>query len=79
MRLDLADALVSAVRQLRQAQAQTGEPVFSGRSAQSPSQWRVGDRLSEADQERLVSAFTAGTSRRKLAERYGITHTVVGR
>lgn len=35
-------------------------------------QWRVEDRLSEADMERLITAFTAGTSKRKLAERYGI-------
>jgi hypothetical protein len=78
-RRDLADALVSAVRQLRQAQAQTGEPAFSVRSTQTSSQWRVGDRLSEADTERLIAAFTAGTSKRKLAERYGISNSSVKR
>src|ERR1700734_3961319 len=78
-RLDLADALVSAVRQLQQAQAQTGEPVLSVRSTQAPSQWRVGDRRSQADTERLIDAFVAGTSKRRLAERYGISESSVKR
>jgi hypothetical protein len=68
-RLDLADALVSAVRQLQQAQAQTGEPAPSMRSTPlSHRQWRVGDRLRDADTEQLIAAFTAGTSKRMLAE-----------
>lgn len=78
-RQDLTDALVSAVQQLRKAQAATGEPAFSVRSAQSPRQWRVGDRLSEADAERLVADFATGTSKRKLAERYGISESSVKR
>lgn len=68
-RKNLADALVSAVRQLQEEQAQTGEPVFSMRSTQSPSQWRVGDRLSEVDTERLVAAFNAGNARSMAARR----------
>jgi hypothetical protein len=78
-RQDLADALVSAVRQLREAQAQTTDPAFSVRCTPSPRQWRVGDRLSEADTQRLVAAFTAGTSKRKLAEHYGISESSVKR
>jgi len=78
-RRDLADALVSAVRQLRQAQAQTREPVPSLRSDLSHRPWRVGDRLSEIDTERLIATFTAGTSKRKLAERYGISESSVKR
>jgi transcriptional regulator with XRE-family HTH domain len=78
-RRDLVDSLVSAVQQLRRSQAEAGEPSFSVRSAKSPSQWRVEDRLSEADTERLVEAFTAGTSKRKLAERYGISKSSVKR
>jgi hypothetical protein len=72
-RQDLADSLVSVVQQFRKAQAQTGEPAFSVRSTPSPRQWRVGDRVSEADTERLIAALTAGTSKHKLAERYGIS------
>jgi len=79
-RKDLADALVSAVRQLRQAQEQTNGPGQSVRSAPlSARQWRVDDRLSEADAEQLVAAFTAGMSKRKLAERYGISESSVKR
>ena len=78
-RQDLADTLVSAVTQLRKAQARPGEQVSSVRSAQSPRGWRVGDRLSAADTEQLVAAFTAGTSKRKLAERYGISESSVKR
>jgi hypothetical protein len=53
--------------------------AFSVRSAQSPRQWRVGDRLSEADVERLIAACTAGTSKRKLAEHYGISESSIKR
>jgi len=79
-RLDLADALISAVQRLRQAQAQTTASAQSVRSAPlSTRQWRIGDRLSEGDRERLVAAFTAGTSKRKLAECYGISESSVKR
>jgi transposase len=37
------------------------------------------DRLGEADTERLIAAFTAGTSKRKLAGRYGISESSVKR
>jgi uncharacterized protein (DUF2235 family) len=79
-RRDVADALVSTVQQLRQAQAQGSGTTNSVRSTPlSTRQWRVGDRLSEADTEHLVAAFTAGTSKRKLAERYGISESSVKR
>lgn len=78
-RQDLADALVSAVQQLRKAQEQPIEPALSVRSAKSPGQWRIGDRLSEADLEQLLAAFTAGMSKKKLAERYGISRGSVRR
>jgi hypothetical protein len=78
-RRDLVDVLVSVVRQLRQAQAQRGEPTFSVRSTPSPRQWRVGDRLNEADVARLIADFTAGTSKRKLSEQYGISESSVKR
>lgn len=77
-RRGFADALVSAVTQLRQAQEQTSVTAFSVRSTQTSSRWRVGDRLSDADQGRLIAAFTAGT-KRKLAERYGISESSVRR
>jgi hypothetical protein len=48
-RLDLAETLVSAVRQLRQAQAHTTASAQSVRSAPlSTRQWRIGDWSVEA-------------------------------
>jgi hypothetical protein len=74
------DALVSTVQQLRQAQEHPSEPAYNVRSAPlSTRQWRVKDRLSEADTERLIAAFIAGTPKRKLAERYGISESSVKR
>jgi hypothetical protein len=78
-RRDLADALVGAVQQLRQVQAQGSEPAPSLCSDRSHRQWRIGDRLSEPDQKQLIADFTAGTSKRKLAERYGISESSIKR
>lgn len=79
-RQDLADSLVSAVRQLRQAQGQGGGPVHSVQSAPlSARRWRMVDRLCEADIERLIAAFAGGTSKRELAKRYGISESSVKR
>lgn len=79
-RQDLADSLVSAVQRLRQAQVEASEPAHSVRSAPlSTRQWRIEDRLPDADTERLIAAFTAGTPKRKLAEQYGISESSVKR
>jgi DNA invertase Pin-like site-specific DNA recombinase len=78
-RRDLSDSLVSALRGLREAQGQVGEPVSRVRSTHSRSQWRLGDRLTEADAERLIEAFSMGMSKRKLAVRYGISESSVKR
>jgi DNA invertase Pin-like site-specific DNA recombinase len=42
-------------------------------------QWRVRDRLGEADACELVEAFRGGTSKHKLAEQYGISLSSVKR
>jgi len=34
---------------------------------------RVSDRLTEAEQQAIIEGFQAGTSKQKLAERYGIS------
>jgi hypothetical protein len=78
-RPDLADSLVSAVRQIRRAQVQGGEPAFGVRSNQNSSQSRLSDRLSEADLGHLVAAFAAGTTKRELAARYDISDSSVKR
>lgn len=38
---------------------------------------RVRDRLTDADIERLIAEFLAGTSKRELAERYAISFSAV--
>ncbi len=79
-RRDLADVLVSAVRQLRQADGRGGEPGQSVHSTPLGSrQWRVGDQLSQDDRAQLLAAFTAGTPKRQLAEQYGISESSVKR
>lgn len=78
-RRDLADSLASGVQQLRQAQSQAGEPASSPQDGHIYRQRRVGHRLSNADIEQLIAAFTAGTSKSKLAERYGISESTVKR
>ena len=45
----------------------------------SEREWRVSDRLSEADLRQLVADFQGGTAKRKLAERYGISESSVKR
>lgn len=79
-RQDLADALLSALTQLRKAQRQSSHPAQSVRSAPlGTRQRRVVDRLTGAELEGLIAAGTAGTSKRKLAERYGISESSVKR
>jgi hypothetical protein len=51
----------------------TNDVVTAGR------QWRVRDRLSEAQVRQLVEAFQAGTPKHELAERYGISLSSVKR
>lgn len=79
-RLDLASSLVAALDQLRQAQADTSTTTDSVRSTgRSTRQWRVSDRLSEADMRLLVDAFESGTPKWKLAEQYGVSESSVKR
>ncbi|MFJ8966493.1 hypothetical protein ACIRG5_44575 [Lentzea sp. NPDC102401] len=79
-RLDLASSLVTVLDQLRQAQADTATTADSVRSTgRSARQWRVSDRLSEADMRLLVEAFESGIPKWKLAEQYGVSESSVKR
>lgn len=79
-RPDIADALVKAVQHLRQAEEHTANQPMSVRSAgRSKRRWRVADRLTKADVQRLVEAFQGGTPKWKLAEQYGISASSVQR
>jgi hypothetical protein len=61
---------------------QAPEPVSianvqsSGRSAR---QWRVRDRLSVGDVDRMVAAFHAGVPKHVLADRFGVSLSSVKR
>lgn len=75
-RSDLAEALVRAVSQLQGAQQGAHIRCASVRSiGRSERDWRVSDRLSEAEIRQLVADFQGGTAKRKLAERYGISES----
>lgn len=79
-RLDLAEALVRAVSQLRSAQQGADAPRASVRSiGRSEREWRLVDRLSEAEPCQLVADFTSGTPTWNLAEQYGISLSSVKR
>lgn len=79
-RLNLASSLVTALDQLRQAQADATTVSDSVRSTgRSTRQWRVSNRLSEADMRLLVDAFESGTPKWKLAEQYGVSESSVKR
>jgi hypothetical protein len=54
-------------------------PVASAEGGQPGRQWRVRDRLSEADVRELVEAFRTGTTKHELVERYGISLSSVKR
>jgi hypothetical protein len=78
--LGLAECLVRTVQQVQQKQEHpTGQPASVRSTGRSDRQWRVGDRLSEADVRLLVTAFESGTPKWKLAEQYGISESSVKR
>jgi hypothetical protein len=80
-RLDLATSLVKTLEQLRRAQeratdAPAGTVWSTGRSER---QWRVSDRLSEADLRVMVAAAEQGTPKWQLAEKYGVSESSIKR
>ncbi|GAB3001896.1 hypothetical protein LWP59_34555 [Amycolatopsis acidiphila] len=79
-RENLANSLVKAVDRLRKAQRQPRRPRISVQSTgRTDRQWRVSDRLTDADVRLLVQAFEQGTPKWKLAEQYGISESSVKR
>lgn len=78
--LDLAERLVRTVQRVRRTREDTPEQSASVHSTgRSERQWRVSDRLTEADVRLLVQAFQGGTPKWKLAEQYGISESSVKR
>lgn len=79
-RLDLAERLVRTVQRVRHVQSEApNEPTSVRSTGRSERQWRVSDRLSQADVRLLVKAFESGTPKWKLAEQHGISESSVKR
>jgi hypothetical protein len=79
-RPDLAESLVRAVQHIERARERaSGQPMSVRSQGRSDRQWRVVDRLSDANIRLLVTAFEDGTPKWKLAEQYGISESSVKR
>jgi hypothetical protein len=80
-RADLLYDLQEALRQLQRASEDDSPPsVRSVRSPDRKSQvWALADRVSQTQVREIVSAFEDGTPRWKIAERYQISVSSVGR
>lgn len=80
-RVDLCEELVRTLRNLERVVAadDSSGPVSVRSSGRSPRDWRVSDRLSNQEISMIVMAFSHGTSKRELAERYGISESSVKR
>jgi DNA-directed RNA polymerase specialized sigma24 family protein len=78
-RLDLADDLTVTLSKLDQAVRDNRSVKCSVNNARLPTVWRVSDRLSEADIERLITYYREGTTAKELATEFEIGLTNVKR
>jgi hypothetical protein len=80
-RADLCEELVRTLRNLELVLAadEPSGPVSVCSSGRSPRDWRVSDRVSDSEVDTIIMAFSRGTSKRELAERYGISESSVKR
>ena len=76
-RADLQQRLAEARSRASQRAGQEPESHASTVSGRVPGVWRVRDRLTDEDVQRLIGEFLAGTSKRVLAERYAIGFSTV--
>ena len=78
--LALADDLGRCIRRVQQVDTADPPVSMSVRSTgTSERQWRVGDRLAEADLTAMVASAREGVSKVALAERFKISHSSVKR
>lgn len=76
----LSDDLGRCLRRVRQAGTVHPPVRLSVRSTgKSERQWRVSDRLSEADTAKIVALGHEGVSKVQIAKRFGISHSSVKR
>ena len=80
-RPDLCEELVRTIRNLDRALSASAlsGPASVCSTGRSPRNWRVSDRVSDSEASMIVLAFSRGTSKRELAERYGISESSVKR
>jgi hypothetical protein len=79
-RRDLSDELSQAIRQFGQVQAGTHtDGSASVSSEHAPRLWRVADRLTAEDVQRLIVSYNEGATAQKLAADFTIGVTNVKR
>jgi DNA-directed RNA polymerase specialized sigma24 family protein len=80
-RPDLCEELVRTIRNLDRALSASAlsGPASVCSTGRSARDWRVSDRVSDSEASMIVMAFSRGTSKRELAERYGISESSVKR
>lgn len=76
-RSDLLFDLATAVERVRNAEAHLVAEPDSVRSDQAPRVWRLADRLSEEDEQRLVSLFLEGATVMQLVEKFSLGRSSV--
>ena len=78
-RLDLLFGLISAVERLWGSDVCESDGARSVFSEQAPRVWRVSDRLSETDVQRLIFCYRDGALLRELASQFKISMNSVKR
>lgn len=81
-RLDLCDELGRSVDRLAREQAKEAGGVFeclSVRSQTPPRTWRVVDRLSTEEMDKLMESYRTGTPMQDLITRYGLSKSTIKR
>jgi hypothetical protein len=72
-RSDLLTRLAEACRLAGEPEAHEQRVTDLTVPARPVGAWQIRDRLMDAEVEALIADFLAGTSKRELAERYGIS------
>jgi DNA invertase Pin-like site-specific DNA recombinase len=76
-RADLQERLAQTLSRARQRGGQELDSRPLTVSGRASGVWRVRDRLTDDDVLVLIADFLAGTSKRELAERYGVSFSTV--
>ena len=72
-RPDIGDDLATVLDKLGRAERDQSAKPLSVKSDQPPSVWRVADRLSEADIQRLITRYREGVTIKEVAAEFRIS------